>query len=269
MSRLTLHGLLVSLIPGVGLTLAASASLASAQTLQLATGTRVEMALTRPLWARTAKGGDVLYGQTVFPVMVGAQIAVPAGTYVQALLESVTRPTRRSGQAQLRVEFTKMIFADGYTLVLNTATSAPISDVTVNVSVENDLLLDNGAQIEMTLPAAIPLDAKEVLSAIPLSRVPAPGSFRTATLCRFIPGSPGSTGTPGTPGTPPTVIPNGPDAPPTIIAGTPATPGTPGTPDTPAYYCPAAPMVVSSVAEMAGSPPATSKSSVPAKMTTK
>ena len=68
--------------------------------------------------------------------------------------------------------------------------------ITIQVTTTNDLLLDNGAEVEMTLGAPLELDAKQVAQSIPLSRVPAPGQLKSATLCRDIPGSPGSPGTP-------------------------------------------------------------------------
>jgi hypothetical protein len=124
------------------------------------------------------------------------------------------------------------------------------------VTPANDLLLDNGAEVEMTLGAPLQLNAKQVAQSIPLSRLPQPGQLKSATTCRNVPGSPGTQGTsdtviPGSPGTPDTVIPRGPGMPDTVIPGTPATPdtvipGSPGTSGTPDYICPATPLVISS-----------------------
>ena len=234
-------------------------------------GTRIELVVTRPEWAQSAKDGDAVYAQTSFPVVAGGSMAIPAGTYVQGTIEGVTKPTRKLERAEIQVLFTKIIFASGYTVVLpGGATVTPVSPVpgetppgqnetliaiTIQVTTANDLLLDNGAEVEMTLGAPLTLDAKQVAQSIPLSRVPAPGQLQSATLCRNIPGSPGSPGTPdtvipGSPGTPDITIPGGPGMPDTTIPGTPATPdtvipGSPGDPGTPDYFCPAKPLVVS------------------------
>jgi hypothetical protein len=244
-------------------------------TLLLAPGTRVELAVTAPVWARTAKPGDPIYAQTTFPVTQGSGIAIPAGTYVQGIIEQITRPTRKVSRAQLQVLFTKIIFANGYTVVLtdltgtrgvaslpggaakDTAPAATAADITIQVSIQNDLLLDNGAQFEITLAAPLPLDSNQVASALPLTRPLQPGKFKSATECRPAPGSPGTPGTsdtvvPGSPGTPSTTIPGGPGMPDITIPGTPATPdivipGMPGTPGTPGTICPQAPMVISSI----------------------
>ncbi|MDR3798771.1 MAG: hypothetical protein P4K93_11485 [Terracidiphilus sp.] len=236
----------------------------------LSAGTKVELLVTRPVWTLTAKAGDAIYAQTSFPVVLGMGIAIPAGTYVQGTIESVTRPARRTNHAEIDVRFTKFIFANGYVVPLpgdpataaTTPGASPQSEdaetliaITIQVTTTNDLLLDNGADVEMTLAAPLALDAEQITQAIPLSRLPQPGQFKSATQCRFIPGSPGSPGTPGTPdtvipGTPSTTIPGGPGMPDTVIPGTsdtviPGSPGTPGSSGTPDYICPPAPMVIS------------------------
>jgi len=243
-------------------------------TLTLPAGTKLELALTRPIWAKTAKAGDPIYAEINFPTAAAGKIAIPAGTYVAGEIQAITRPTRKLSRAELSILLSKIVFANGYTVLLPAATvvptivtAAPASsnltppatkvEVTVEVRTSNDLLLDNGAQIEMTLAAPLALDAKQVALAIPMTRAPGPGSFKSATLCRPTSGFPGSPGTPdtvipGTPGTPSITIPGGPGMPDTTIPGTPGTPsitipGTPGTPDTPSTVCPAAPIVVSSV----------------------
>jgi hypothetical protein len=234
--------------------------------IALPSGSKVEMALTRPVWAAKAKAGDTLYLQTVFPVTIGNRIGIPAGTFVQGTIDSIVAPTRKVDRAEIDVHFNQIVFADGYTVMLSgaetpaatTSTPATLSMVTVQVSRSNDILLDNGSQIEMTLEAPLVLDAVKVAQAMPLSHAPAPGQFRPATLCRTTPGDPGTPGTSGTPGTPDTVIPGTPGTPGTadspgtpgtpdiVIPGTPATPGMPGTPGSPGSVCPAPPLVISS-----------------------
>ncbi|HEY1805142.1 MAG TPA: hypothetical protein VGG45_11775 [Terracidiphilus sp.] len=235
--------------------------------MTLPAGTKIELVVTRPECAQSAKDGDTVYAQTSFPVVAGNSMAIPAGTYVEGTIESVTRPTRKVTHAEIEVLFTKIVFADGYTvelpgaqIAIGTPPAAAVSGetliaITIQVTTANDLLLDNGSEVEMTLGAPLQLDAKQIAQSIPLSRVPAPGQLQSATLCRDVPGSPGTAGTPdtvipGSPGTPDTVIPQGPDLPDIVIPGSPATPdtvipGSPGTPGDSGYTCPAKPLVIS------------------------
>jgi hypothetical protein len=221
---------------------------AGESTLTLPAGTQLSLAVTTPVWAKTAKAGDPVYTQTNFPVTVGSNIAIPPGTYVQGSLQAVTPPTRKVKQAQLQIVLTKIIFSNGYTIEVPGATA--VANVTVKATTANDLLMDNGAQFEITLAAPLALDRRQILSAIPLTRTLIPGQFKTATLCRNVAATQGTPDTviPGSAGTPSTVIPGGPGMPDTVIPGTPATPGTtiPGTPGSPGYYCPAPPLVISS-----------------------
>jgi hypothetical protein len=234
--------------------------------ITLPSGTQVEMALTRPVWAKTAKAGETLYLQTVFPVTIANQIGIPAGTYVEGTIDSVVAPTRKVSRAEVDVHFNQIIFANGYTVVLSgpgetgTAGSASadrlaatLSKVMVQVSRNNDILLDNGSQIEMTLEGPLSLDASKVARAVLLSKAPTPGQFKSATLCRPTEEVPGTPGTPDTviPGTSPTIIPGVDGMPDTVFPGSSpiVVPGTPGTPDIPGTVCPAPPLVVSSAPE--------------------
>ncbi len=244
-------------------------------------GTTASLALSNPILAKTAKAGDSVYAETAFPVAVKNQIAIPPGTYVQGQIDSLSRPGWLSPHAQFQIHFTKIIFDNGYTVVLpstnnagsgtaptqpastlGAAPSAPADDVLaavasayVDVSSSSDVLLDNGTQIEMVLQLPLRLNAASVADAVRRTGTATLPQFKSATLCRPIPGTPGTPdtvipGTPGTPGTPPTVIPGGPGMPDTIIPGTPATPGTPdtvfpGSPSSPGVTCPGPPIVTS------------------------
>lgn len=245
----------------------AQAVAGTSENIILPPGTRIEVAMIRPLWANVAAPGSQLYGQTTFPVILGDRVAIPAGTYVEGTVEKLTRPTRRSNRANIEVLFTQIIFANGFVAPLpvmpvaaappGVADDAPaLIDVAVQVSMSNDLLLDNGAPVEVTLASPLVLNAQQAAAAGPLSHAPDPRQFKSATRCQSIPGTPGTPGTPdtvipGTPSTPDTVIPGGPGMPDTVIPGTPGTPdtvipGDPGTPGSPGWSCPAPPMVISS-----------------------
>ena len=242
-------------------------------------GTTVELALTSPILSKTAKAGENVYAQTAFPVAVNNQIAIPPGTYVEGQIDSLARPGWLSPHAQFQIHFTKIIFANGYTIVLpgpqnvssqppptqptSTAPEAPIvpaDDVLaavaspyVLVSSSNDVLLDNGSQLEMILQIPLSLLADRVATAARMSSLAQLPQFKSATLCRPTYGTPGSSdtvipGSPGSPGTPSTVIPGGPGMPDTVIPGIPATPGTPntvipGSPGSPGTVCPGPPIV--------------------------
>ena len=53
-------------------------------TIVLPAGTPVQLVLTAPLWAKSAKPGESIYAQTAFPVVLNNQMAIPAGTTSKA-----------------------------------------------------------------------------------------------------------------------------------------------------------------------------------------
>jgi hypothetical protein len=276
--RVSIVAGLISLMCAAGQVSAALAqtSTPTADSTTLPAGTKIELAVTAPVWARSAKPGDTLYSQVDFPVLAGKSIAIPAGTYVQGQIFSITRPTRFKGHAEIQVLFSTIIFANGYAVQLPAlpsaaTTFAPIGasgssaittpapvvmQLTVSVSSANDLLLDNGSQFDVSLVSPLSLDSHQVAAAIAASRPADLGQFKSATLCRPTSGTPGTPGSPdtvipGSPGTPSITIPGGPGMPDTVIPGTPATPdtvipGSPGTPGFPGSSCPGSPIVVSS-----------------------
>lgn len=218
-------------------------------------GSKVILSMTSPVWSKTVREGDNVYAISTFPVAIHNQMAIPPGTYAQGVIDAVTKPTRKTNQAEFLLHFTKLIFANGYTVPLGEKNPAATATVYVQVSNTSDILLDNGSQIEMTLESPLTLDAGNVEVAARRSKAPPIGPNPSATRCRPTTGTPGSSdtvipGTPGTPGTPDTVIPGGPGMPDTVIPGTPGTPGTPdtvipGSPGTPGIACPGPPIVTS------------------------
>jgi hypothetical protein len=246
-------------------------------TITIPAGTKIVLALTSPVWANSAKPGDAIYSSAAFPVESSNQIAIPPGTYVQGQIDTLTRPKGRSSRAEFQIHFTKLIFANGYTVLLpsvpletggsqdqsvtgndETLPQIPtaVATVYVDVSSRSDILLDKGTQIEMVLQNALSLNAGSVLAAARRTKPLQIAAVKSATRCQPTPGTPGTSdtvipGTPGSPGTPDTVIPGGPGMPDTVIPGIPATPGTPptiipGSPGTPGTVCPAPPAVLSS-----------------------
>lgn len=79
-------------------------------------GTRIPLQLRQPISTKGAKAGDPIYAQTTFPIVVNAHMAVPAGTWVQGVVDTVKRAGRLKGTAELQFHLTNLIYANGYTL---------------------------------------------------------------------------------------------------------------------------------------------------------
>lgn len=214
-------------------------------------GTKIFLALVRPISTKTAKAGDGVYLQTIFPVLFNGKMLIPAGTYLEGKLDKIFRPKDHKDTLEVDLQSADLILANGYVVPLVAGVQTPTSGSTATGLAlmvawrANDVLMDVGTQADMTLPASVVLDADKLAGAI-RKQAPVRAAIRPPrpqAIC-YTAGSPGTPDTiiPGTPPTPPTVIPGGPGMPDTIIPGTPGTPDTviPGTPPTPgtSYPCP-------------------------------
>jgi hypothetical protein len=88
----------------------------------LPVGTRIQLYLTNPLYSRTAQVGDVVHAEVAFPVVVANQLAIPRGAFAQG---NVTRVVHAgfAHHARIEMQFTTIIFENGYQLPLNGATA--------------------------------------------------------------------------------------------------------------------------------------------------
>jgi hypothetical protein len=76
-------------------------------------GTKVLLQLRSAVNTKSAKAGDGVYLASTFPVVVGNRVMIPAGVYVQGLVDRVVRAGHMTGRAQLDMHFTSMIFPNG------------------------------------------------------------------------------------------------------------------------------------------------------------
>lgn len=76
-------------------------------------GTKVLLQLRSAVNTKSAKPGDGVYLASTFPVVVGTRVMIPAGVYVQGVVDRVQRAGRVKGRAQLDMHFTSIIFPNG------------------------------------------------------------------------------------------------------------------------------------------------------------
>ena len=86
--------------------------------ISVPSGTKIPLTLKQGINTKSARPGDPVYAQTAFPITQNDQIVIPAGTFVQGEIRRVVRPGRVKGRAELQMDFTSMIFPNGYTVML-------------------------------------------------------------------------------------------------------------------------------------------------------
>jgi type IV secretion system protein VirB10 len=73
---------------------------------------------------RTAKPGDSVYFETVYPITVNNRIAIPLGTFVRGQILEAKRPGRIKGRGEFRIALDQMTYPSGYTIELRATPSS-------------------------------------------------------------------------------------------------------------------------------------------------
>ena len=92
---------------------ASAAPAPAKKTYTVPAGTKVLLQLRSAINTRSAKPGDGVYLASTFPVVVGNRVMIPAGVYVQGVVDRVERAGRGKGRSQLDMHFTSIIFPNG------------------------------------------------------------------------------------------------------------------------------------------------------------
>jgi hypothetical protein len=101
-------------------TTASSASTPTkALTIEVPGGTHIPLVLHNAISTRSARAGDPVYFETLFPVMVDGHVVIPAGSYMSGEVTEAKRAGRVKGRAELGIKLTTMILPNAYMVNLN------------------------------------------------------------------------------------------------------------------------------------------------------
>jgi hypothetical protein len=101
--------------------------------LTVPAGTKIPLQLRQPISTKGARIGDPIYAQTTFPVVVEGNIVIPAGTWVQGVVDTVKRAGRVKGSAEMQFHLTHLIYANGYMLDIAAAIDQVPGDTGTNI----------------------------------------------------------------------------------------------------------------------------------------
>lgn len=88
-------------------------------TISVPQGTNIAMTLISPVKSKTSKPGDSVRAVVAFPVTVGIQLAIPAGTYVDGILNAVSSRDAQTHMASVKIHFTTLLYPNGYSVPLD------------------------------------------------------------------------------------------------------------------------------------------------------
>lgn len=130
------------------------------KTYTVPAGTKVLLQLRSSVNTKSAQAGDGVYLVSAFPVVVGNRVMIPAGVYVQGVVDRVQRAGRVKGKAQLDMHFSSIIFPNGTVVeipgVVNALPGAKQQDVKKNdegtIEQNSDKQRNAGKVAEVAIP---------------------------------------------------------------------------------------------------------------------
>jgi hypothetical protein len=98
-------------------------------TITIPAGRSIPLTLVSQVKSKSSKPGDMVRAQVAFPVSEGGQVVIPAGTFVEGILGGIDLKQVRKGKGGLQIHFTRLIYANGYTIPLDAVnTVAELND---------------------------------------------------------------------------------------------------------------------------------------------
>ncbi len=94
-----------------------------AERIVLPAGTQLPLVVHNSITTRSAKPGDPVYLETLFPITQDNRIIIPAGSYVHGQVVEAKRAGKVKGRAELLIRLDLLILPNGYTVSFNAVPS--------------------------------------------------------------------------------------------------------------------------------------------------
>jgi len=194
-------------------------------TVTISVGTRIAAKLAQSLDFGSVRVGSNVYVRTATSIVANRQLAIPAGSLIEAKVEAIRGPDVRD-RLDLGIRLRRLIYPGRGLVELNVPNDSAGAAVASATAVVAAPRRNIGDAIELVVTSAFSVDAQRARAHASSERE---GYAPHADQCL----------TPSTPGTPPIVVPGNPGSPPIgDFPGSPATPDIviPGTPDLPGHW---------------------------------
>lgn len=122
---------------------AATARPAKIAQVEVPAGTHIPLVLHNGISTRSARPGDPIYLETLFPVMVDGHVVIPAGSYVSGEITESKRPGRVKGRGEIMVKLTTMILPNAYMVNLNASPNGASTGGAETVNSEGKVIGDS------------------------------------------------------------------------------------------------------------------------------
>jgi hypothetical protein len=109
------------------------------QQIVVPAGTRLPLALRNGINTRTAKAGDSVYFETIYPIAQNNRIVLPMGSFLRGELLQSKRPGFVKGRGEIRMALYQITLPNGYTLPLEATPSSADRDGNEGVDKEGTI----------------------------------------------------------------------------------------------------------------------------------
>lgn len=201
---------------------AAPVAAAAESSVVVPAGSLVMARVQQNVWAPSLREGSTLYLRTTFPVVVGAQLAIPARTLMEARIDSIRTVESPRPHIELTLRLSRMIYFGRGTLDLVAPAGPPNENparrpVMATLALEPDgadSLVHLGSSAQLVLTTAAVIDPRlAVMSTASRTRPECHVAGTAYTPAIFIPGTPPTPAAgefPYVPGTPDVMLPGTP-----------------------------------------------------------
>jgi hypothetical protein len=125
-------------------------------------GTRVMMVLSSPLHTTSGTAGSGIYLETLYPLVQGNRVVIPAHTMVQGTVESNKRPGHLQRTAEFKFHFTTFIFPNNHVASINGVLQSVSGLATARAQPSNGTL----RTVDQTEPVVTPAAAGAVTGVV-------------------------------------------------------------------------------------------------------
>ncbi len=106
-------------------------------------GTHIPLVLHNAVSTRSARPGDPVYFETLFPIMIDGKVVIPAGSYISGEITESKRPGRVKGRGELAMKLTELILPNAYMVNLNAVPSNAGSGGNETTDKEGKIIADS------------------------------------------------------------------------------------------------------------------------------
>ncbi len=108
-------------------------------------GTTIALTLVSSIRSKSTRVGDPVRAVVAFPLTVGTQLAIPAGTYVEGTVTAINARPSHGRPAGAQLHFIRLLYSNGYAVPLDAENTEAMAIFPETNAADRYLIADAGA----------------------------------------------------------------------------------------------------------------------------